>query len=54
MDKAGEAYILHPLRVMMSLKDYEHKIVAVLHDVLEDTLLTSEDLRLQGFNEKII
>lgn len=54
VDKAGEAYILHPLRVMMSLKDYEHKIVAVLHDVLEDTLVSTEDLRLEGFNEKII
>lgn len=54
VDKGGEAYILHPLRVMMSLKDYEHKIVAVLHDVLEDTSLSSEDLRLEGFSEKII
>ncbi len=54
VDKGGEAYILHPLRVMMSIKDYEHKIVAVLHDVLEDTLVSAEDLRLEGFNEKII
>lgn len=54
VDKGGEAYILHPLRVMMSLKEYEHKIVAVLHDVLEDTIVTSEDLRLHGFNENII
>ena len=54
VDKGGEAYILHPIRVMMSLKDYEHKIVAVLHDVVEDTIVSSEDLRLQGFNEKII
>jgi len=35
-DKAGSPYILHPLRVMMKLDATEEKIVAVLHDVLED------------------
>ena len=36
-DKSGNPYILHPLRVMMKLKSTEEQIVAVLHDVLEDT-----------------
>ena len=35
-DKAGAPYILHPLRVMMQVEDLEAKIVAVLHDVMED------------------
>ena len=35
-DKAGQPYILHPLRVMLSLETVEERIVAVLHDVLED------------------
>jgi (p)ppGpp synthase/HD superfamily hydrolase len=36
VDKAGQPYILHPLRVMMKQSTIEGKIVAVLHDVLED------------------
>lgn len=36
VDKLGDAYILHPLRVMMQMNTDEGRIVAVLHDVLED------------------
>ena len=35
-DKAGAPYILHPLRVMLQLDSIEERIVAVLHDVMED------------------
>ena len=54
-DKGGSPYILHPIRVMMSLSTEEEKIVGVLHDVVED----SEDwdfdrLREEGFAEDII
>ena len=54
-DKGGSPYILHPIRVMMSLNTEEEKIVGVLHDVVED----SEDwdfdrLREEGFAEDII
>jgi (p)ppGpp synthase/HD superfamily hydrolase len=35
-DKAGASYILHPLRVMLSLESEDERIVGVLHDVLED------------------
>jgi (p)ppGpp synthase/HD superfamily hydrolase len=35
-DKAGAPYILHPLRVMLSLESDDERIVGVLHDVLED------------------
>jgi (p)ppGpp synthase/HD superfamily hydrolase len=43
-DKAGEPYILHPLRVMLALKAEAERTVAVLHDVLEDTRLKADDL----------
>ena len=36
-DKAGKPYILHPLHVMYQFEDTEDKIIAVLHDVLEDS-----------------
>lgn len=36
VDKAGNLYVLHPLRVMMSLDAEDEKIVGVLHDVVED------------------
>ena len=44
LDKSGESYILHPLRVMMKLKDYDLRIIAVLHDVIEDCGLTLDNL----------
>ena len=36
IDKGGNPYILHPLRVMMSLQTEDEMIVGVLHDVVED------------------
>ena len=53
-DKAGVAYILHPLRVMLRMKTKDERIVAVLHDVIEDTEYTPEDLRKAGYPEKIL
>lgn len=44
LDKAGEPYILHPLFVMERMDTIEEKIVAVLHDVIEDTSVTIESL----------
>jgi len=44
LDKGGELYILHPLRVMMKLKDNDLRIIAVLHDVIEDCSLTLDSL----------
>ncbi len=49
-DKAGQPYILHPLRVMLNVETEEQKIVAVLHDVLEDTATTLDELRDYGFS----
>lgn len=53
LDKAGQSYILHPLRVMMSLDTDEEKIVGVLHDVIEDTFITEARLKGEGFSEEI-
>lgn len=47
-------YITHPLRVMNAVQGEPAKIVAVLHDVLEDTSTTAADLRKAGFSEEII
>ena len=54
VDKAGEPYILHPLRVMLRLKDEADRIAAVLHDVIEDTGITEESLRDQGYSEEVL
>jgi (p)ppGpp synthase/HD superfamily hydrolase len=54
IDKAGMSYILHPLRVMMRQTSIKHMIVAVLHDVVEDSEYTIEDLRSKGLPEDIL
>lgn len=54
VDKAGAPYILHPLRVMMSLATPEERIVGVLHDVVEDTAVTLDDLRREGFGAAVV
>lgn len=53
-DKAGQLYILHPLRVMFRLENDLERTVGVLHDVVEDTSWTSEQLREEGFSEEIL
>lgn len=53
-DKGGTAYILHPLRVMMRVQTTEQRIVAVLHDVLEDTSMSLADLAREGFVLKVL
>jgi (p)ppGpp synthase/HD superfamily hydrolase len=47
-------YILHPLRMMLRLSGPEERIVAVLHDVVEDTDWTLERLRGEGFPDEIV
>jgi (p)ppGpp synthase/HD superfamily hydrolase len=53
-DKGGQPYILHPLRVMLAIDSPDERIVAVLHDVLEDTPWTADQLRKVGFSETVI
>jgi (p)ppGpp synthase/HD superfamily hydrolase len=53
-DKGGNAYILHPLRIMHSVKEYSEKIVAILHDVIEDTSVTIDDLKKEGYPQDVL
>lgn len=54
VDKAGMPYVLHPLRLMLSVDTPEARMAAVLHDVVEDTAVTLEQLRAEGFPEAMI
>ena len=48
-----EPYITHPLAVMNMMSTKEEKIVAVLHDVVEDSDWTIHNLIVEGFNSDI-
>ncbi|MFK8113635.1 MAG: HD domain-containing protein [Rubripirellula sp.] len=52
--KDGSPYVLHPLRLMMAVDSIEQKIVAVLHDVVEDTEVTMEEVRAEGFSQDVL
>src|SRR5690606_16160014 len=54
VDKAGVPYILHPLRMMCRQQNDTERIIALLHDVIEDTDYTFDDLRRMGYEEEII
>lgn len=54
LDKAGNDYISHPLRVMAAGTSVNEKIVGVLHDVVEDTDWTFEMLAAEGFSDEVI
>ena len=54
VDKAGAPYILHVLRVMLSLETAEERIAGVLHDIVEDTDWSLEALRAEGFSEDVV
>jgi (p)ppGpp synthase/HD superfamily hydrolase len=53
-DKYDAPYILHPMRVMARVSTTEEKIVAILHDVVEDSDWTFDDLKEEGFSEEIL
>lgn len=54
VDKAGVDYINHPATVAASVATDEEKAVAWLHDVVEDTSTTLDDLRSVGLSEEIV
>ena len=54
LDKGGNAYFLHPVFVALQMDTEEEKITAILHDVIEDTDITLEDLKRQGFSENVL
>jgi (p)ppGpp synthase/HD superfamily hydrolase len=53
-DKRGECYMLHLLRVMMACSSPKAMLVAVLHDVLEDTSATEDDLVRAGMAPDVV
>lgn len=54
IDKAGSPYIFHPLRLMFAVQTPFEKMAAVLHDVVEDTPVSLEDLGKEGFHPEVI
>ena len=54
VDKAGQPSILHPLRVMLRVSTEDERIAAVLHDVVEDTNVTLEQLVAEGFHLTVV
>ena len=59
LDKAGKAYIEHPLRLLAAIteqypEDIELQCVAVMHDVIEDSDVTFADLKYNGFSDRVI
>jgi len=53
-DRNGEPYIMHPARVMSQLWGHDERMVAILHDVVEDTDVTLDDLRKAGYPDRIV
>ncbi len=53
-DKAGAPYLLHPLRLLLGMDSETAMMAAVLHDVVEDTGWTLEQLRDAGFPEAVL
>ena len=53
-DKSGSPYVLHCIRVMMTVDSIDAKMVAVMHDLVEDTPMTLKQLRESGFSNAVI
>ncbi len=53
-DKSGLPYVFHPFHLAEQMEDEQTTVVALLHDVMEDSDLTPHDLRQMGFPEPII
>lgn len=56
-DKAGDPYIAHPMRLMarfLAAGQEQYAIIAALHDVVEDSNWTLDDLRREGFSDEVV
>ena len=53
-DKADKTYILHPIRLMNQMETEEEMAVALLHDVIEDSEFTEEDLLNEGIPPRVV
>lgn len=53
-DKGGFPYVIHLLKVYSGVSDYLEKVCALLHDVIEDTDVTYDDLELVGYDKEVL
>lgn len=53
-DKSGAPYVFHPFHLAEQMTDEYTVCTALLHDVVEDTDTTLEDLRSEGFPEEVL
>ena len=53
-DKSGMPYVFHPFHLAEQMPDELTTVTALLHDVVEDTPYTLDDLRAMGFPEEVI
>ena len=54
LQKDGLPYVLHPIKLMQSVCTFEEQVAALLHDVVEDTDWTLDNLRDEGFTQPIL
>ena len=54
LDKSGMPYVYHPFHVAEQMKDEYSTCVALLHDVVEDTDITLDELKSNGFPDEVI
>ncbi|HRH68959.1 MAG TPA: phosphohydrolase [Flavobacteriales bacterium] len=54
VDRFGKPYVLHVMRVMMSGEDFEEQVLGALHDVLERSTLTVDDILKKGFSPRVV
>ena len=54
VDKSGLPYVFHPFHLAEQMQDEKTTIVALLHDVVEDTEYTLDDLRAMGFGDEVM
>ena len=54
IDKAGQPYVLHPIRIMLKMTNDLEKATALLHDVIEDSDITADDLLTEGIPEVVV
>ena len=54
LDKSGIPYVYHPFHLAEQMETEDAVVVALLHDVVEDTVYTLDDIRAMGFPERIV
>ena len=54
LDKSGMPYVFHPFHLAEQMDSEDTVILALLHDVVEDTPTTLQDLRRMGFSERVL